>query len=330
MATLVTGGAGFVGSNIVKGLAEAGHRVVCFDLTPADALLRDYLKPWAQNVTFVQGDILNVKDLEQAAAFQAIDKVVHAAVFTPAQRGSMETERSRDIVNINIEGTVNLLDLAAACNLKRFLYVSSEAVYGDPPAGMALVHEDAPLRPRNLYAISKHTSEQLTRRYGDLHGFQTASVRLSYPYGPMERVTGHRSRMSLIYRWTGNVVRKEPIVVEDRTIGRDYTFTGDVASGIRAVLDAPTLPHDVYNLSAGRPITLEEVINALVELRPSLEVIDLLSEERPEAPERPAEESQAVRDASRIRADLGFSPSHDMTAGLKACLEWREGSGFMD
>ena len=68
MATLVTGGAGFVGSNIVKGLAEAGHRVVCFDLTPADALLRDYLKPWAQNVTFVQGDILNVKDLEQAAA----------------------------------------------------------------------------------------------------------------------------------------------------------------------------------------------------------------------------------------------------------------------
>ena len=205
MATLVTGGAGFVGSNIVKGLAEAGHRVVCFDLTPADALLRDYLKPWAQNVTFVQGDILNVKDLEQAAAVHAIDKVVHAAAFTPAQRGSMETERSRDIVNINIEGTVNLLDLAAACNLKRFLYVSSEAVYGDPPAGMALVHEDAPLRPRNLYAISKHTSEQLTRRYGDLHGFQTASVRLSYPYGPMERVTGHRSRMSLIYRWTGNV-----------------------------------------------------------------------------------------------------------------------------
>ena len=324
MATLVTGGAGFVGSNIVKGLAEGGHQVVCFDLTPADALLRNYLEPWAQNVTFVQGDILNVKDLEQAAANQAIDKVVHAAVFTPAQRGSMETERSRDIVNINIEGTVNLLDLAAASNLKQFLYVSSEAVYGDPPAGVALVHEDAPLRPRNLYAISKHTSEQLTRRYGELHGFHTASVRLSYPYGPMERVTGHRGRMSLIYQWTGNVVRNEPIVVEDRAIGHDYTFTGDVASGIQTVLDADTLPHDVYNLSAGRPITLEEVINALMQLRPSLRVIDLQS------PERPPEEPQVVRDASRIKADLGFSPSHDMTAGLKACLEWRENSGFME
>ena len=226
MATLVTGGAGFVGSNIVKGLAEAGHEVVCFDLTPADVLLRNYLEPWAQNVTFVQGDILNVMDLEQAAANQAIDKIVHAAVFTPAQRGSMETERSRDIVNINIEGTVNLLDLAAASNLKRFLYVSSEAVYGDPPAGVALVHEDAPLHPRNLYAISKHTSEQLTRRYGELHGFQTASVRLSYPYGPMERVTGHRGRMSLIYQWTANVVRNEPIVVEDRTNRPGLYFHG--------------------------------------------------------------------------------------------------------
>ena len=97
-----------------------------------------------------------------------------------------------------------------------------------------------------------------------------------------------------------------------------------MASGIQTVLDAPTLPHDVYNLSAGRPITLEEVINALMELRPSLQIIDLLSQERR------AEEPQAVRDASRIKADLGFAPIHDMTAGLKACLEWRENSGFME
>jgi UDP-glucuronate 4-epimerase len=130
--------------------------------------------------------------------------------------------------------------------------------------------------------------------------------------------------MSLIYQWTGNVVRNEPIVVENRTIGHDYTFTGDVASGIQTVLDAPTLPNDVYNLSAGRPITLEEVVNALTGLRPSLRVIDAPSQER-----RP-QEPQVVRDASRIKADLGFSPSHDMTAGLKACLEWRENSGFMD
>ena len=114
MATLVTGGAGFVGSNIVKGLAAEGHRVVCFDVSPADALLRDYLEPWSDSVTYVQGDILNVDDLRRTAAQHPIDKIVHAAVFTPSQTGPMETERSRDIVNINIEGTANLLDLAAA------------------------------------------------------------------------------------------------------------------------------------------------------------------------------------------------------------------------
>ena len=324
MATLVTGGAGFVGSNIVKGLAEKGHKVVCFDLTPADALLRNYLEPWPDNVTFVQGDILNVDDLRQAAAQNPIDKIVHAAVFTPSQTGPMETGRSRDIVNINIEGTANLLDLAASSTVKRFVYVSSEAVYGEAAPGVAPLKEDSPLQPRNLYAIGKHTSELLTRRYGELHGFETASVRLSYPYGPMERITGHRARMSLIYRWTGNVVRGEPITVEDRSIGRDYTFVGDVAAGIQTILDAPALPHDVYNVSAGRPIALEEVISALRALRPSLQIVDA-----PPAGER-SPEPQPVRDATRIKADLGFSPSHDMASGLGAYLDWRESSGFMD
>ena len=324
MATLVTGGAGFVGSNIAKGLVERGHQVVCFDLAPAVALLRKYLEPWSQNVTFFQGDILDVKDLRQVEAQNPIDKIVHAAAFTPNRAGNMETERSRDIVNINIEGTVNLLDLAANAALKRFLYVSSEAVYGDPPTGVALLNEDAPLQPHNLCAVSKHASELLTRRYGELHGFETVSVRLSYPYGPMERITGHRTRMSRIYQWTGNLVRGEPIVVEDRTQGRDYTFVGDVAAGIQTVLDTPALPHDVYNVSAGRPITLEQVINALTALRPSIQVIDSPSEETS------SQEPQAVRDTSRIKADLGYSLSHDIAAGLKAYLQWREDSGFTD
>ena len=328
MATLVTGGAGFVGSNIVKGLVERGHQVICFDLTPVDALLRKFLEPWSENVTFFQGDILDVKDLRQVEAKNPIDKIVHAAALTPSRAGNMETERSRDIVNINIDGTVNLLDLASRTTLKRFLYVSSEAVYGDPPAAMTLVNEDAPLRPRNLYAVCKHASELLTRRYGELHGFETVSVRLSYPYGPMERITGHRTGMSLIYQWTGKLVRGEPIVVEDRTQGRDYTFVGDVAAGIQTVLDAPALPHDVYNVSAGRPITLEEVINALKMLRPSLQVIDAPSNELPQ--ELRLVEPQAVRDASRIKGDLGYSPTHDIAAGLKAYLEWRADSAFMD
>lgn len=327
MATLVTGGTGFVGTNIVKALVERGHRVVCFDLIAPDPLFQKYLNPWRDQVTSVQGDILNPVDLQQAAAQQPIDKIVHAAVFTPNRASNVETERSRDIVSINIKGTTNLLELARDLTLKRFLYVSSEAVYGERPLGVELVHEDAPLQPRNLYAISKYTSELLTRRYGELHGFQTVSVRLSYPYGPMERATNHRTRLSLIYQLTGNIVRGEPIVVGDLTQGRDYTFVGDVAAAIGTVLDAPSLPHDVYNVSAGHPTTLEEVVDALRRLCPSLQVTEAPAEDllsfRPETP-------YAVRDVARIKDDLDYTPSYDIAAGLKAYLDWRDEFSFRD
>ena len=192
---------------------------------------------------------------------------------------------------------------------------------------MEPVREDAPLKPRNLYAVGKHASELLARRYGELHGFGTASVRLSYPYGPMERVTGHRARMSLICRWTGNAVRGEHVVVGNRSEAHDYTFVGDVAAGICAVLDAPCLPNDVYNVSAGRPITLEEVIDALTGLRPSLRVV----EAPPESLGTPSQLAhQPVRDISRIREDLGFTPRYGIREGLKAYLEWREKFSFMD
>jgi nucleoside-diphosphate-sugar epimerase len=129
--------------------------------------------------------------------------------------------------------------------------------------------------------------------------------------------------MSLLYQWTGNVVRGEPIVVEDRTYTRDYTFVGDVSVGIQTVLDAPALPHDVYNLS-GSPTSLEQVVNALTELQPSLQVIDAKGEGTLALAQAP------LRDSSRLMADLGYAPSHDILAGLSAYLKWREKSGFTD
>ena len=326
MATLVTGGTGFIGSNIVKDLARRGHDVVCFDLAAPDALVRKYLAPWGERVTFIRGDILNRGDLERAARHH-ITRIVHAAVFTPSRTSNIETDRSRSIVDINLAGTADLLDMARALDTERFLYVSSEAVYGDGPGHREMVGEDAILYPRNLYAVAKYASELLTRRYGELHGFQTVSVRLSYPYGPMERVTGHRTRMSQIYRWTGNAVRGEPVQVEDRTVGHDYTYAADVASGISALLDAPSLSHDVYNLSAGRSITLGEVIEALREARPSLKVID----NTPGEPESllPSPGTQ-IRDVTRIQEDLGFTPSFDIAAGIRDYLKWREDFSFRD
>ena len=320
MATLVTGGNGFVGSNIVRALAKKGHEVISLDVSEPDMLVQDYLKPWMSQVTLVQGDILDEEDVERAAS-SSIDKIVHAAVFTgilPA----IEKERSRSIVDINLMGTTNLLELASRISVDRFVYVSSGSGYGDGPGLDEVLHEETHPNPRTLYAIGKYTSELLTRRYGELHGFQTASVRLGGPYGPMERVTGHRANQSLLKEWTANVIKDEPIEVGDLSERRSFTYVADIAAGICAVLDAPTLRYDVYNNSTAEWTTMEEVVATLQKLHPDLRTADVATKD--------LSGRASKMDVSRIADDVGFVAQFDLTDGLRDYLAWREATAFME
>ena len=325
MVTLVTGGTGFVGANIVRDLARNGHQVVSFDINGPDHLLQDFLGGDASTVTFVQGDIVDRKSVETLGQNHRLEKIVHAAVYT-VNREALEIERSRDVVAINLEGTANLLELARTQRVSRFVYVSSGAAYGAALPGDQTLNEETPPAPENLYGITKFASEMITRRYGELHGISTASVRLSTPYGPMERVTGHRAVMSVFYDWTGRAVRGEPITAEDMDQGRDYIYVADIADGIRAVLDAQALPHGLYNLTSGIWLTFQEILDAVVELSPSTQVVI------PTATAESGSEnySRGPLSGHRLFDDLGWTPKYDLKPGLTDYIRWRKDSDFLD
>ncbi|MDA1128078.1 MAG: NAD(P)-dependent oxidoreductase [Chloroflexi bacterium] len=326
MATLVTGGTGFVGANLVRDLANSGHQVVSFDINEPDDLLLEFLGDSSRHVTFVRGDIVDPVSVESLANSHFIDKIVHAAVYT-VNRQALEIERSRDVVAINIEGTANLLELARTQQVKRFIYVSSGAVYGTALPGNQTLNEDTPPAPENLYGITKFSSEMITRRYGELHGISTASVRLSTPYGPMERVTGHRAVMSVFYDWTGRVVRGESITLADldgdMEQGRDYTYITDIAEGLRAVLDAPSLAHGLYNITAGVWVTFREILDRVIELSPSTHVVS------PVVPHVQPVYSRGPLSGHRLFDDLGWTPRYDLRAGLAEYLDWRKDAEFL-
>ena len=323
MATLVTGGTGFVGSNLVKVLAEKGHDVVSLDIAPPNELVRQYLDPVSSRVEWVQADIADAGSLSNAIAGHAIDKIVHMAVYTAIQ-DEVERAHSRTVIDVNVVGTANLLDFARDTSIGRFIYVGSGGSY----AGSAIaptdrpIHEDYPQIPKGLYSITKYASELMTTRYGELHDFSTAVVRIGGPYGPMERPTGHRAVMGVMCEWTGNAIRGEEIQVAERARG-DFTYVLDIAEGIRVVLDASHLPHLVYNNTRGVGYNVDEVVEAFQKALPSAKFVQpVLKQSRIRA----AGLSRPRLDSSRIQ-DLGMVYKYDLVSGVKAYMQWRSEFG---
>jgi nucleoside-diphosphate-sugar epimerase len=187
VTTLVTGGNGWLPSHVVRRLAGAGETVVSYDLMEPDDYLRAFLGADISNVVFEAGDVTDRERLREAAARHGVTSIVSAAAITPrVDRERREPER---IIAVNLGGVVNALEVARELpNFRRFVQISSCAVFGDVP-GVTELDEDSPANSTNLYGITKLAGERVALRYGDLFGLDVIAVRPSNVYGPMERFT---------------------------------------------------------------------------------------------------------------------------------------------
>ncbi len=304
MRLLVTGGAGFIGSNFVHHILDTtDHRVVTLDsLTYAGDTgnLSDVLD--SERHRFVEGDIRDEQLVDELVSES--DVIVNFAAESHVDRSIQDAE---PFVSTNVDGTRTLLDAAVAHDIERFVQISTDEVYGTIESGS--VAEDAPLDPRNPYSATKASADLLALSYHTTHDLPVLITRSSNNYGPRQ----HREK--LIPKFITRAAAGENLpVYGDGSNVREWTYVEDNCRAIMAVLENGT-PGEVYNVGSDMELTNLEVTN---------EILDLVggSEDQIEFVEdRPGHDQRYSLDATKIRA-LGWQPQYEFEDALKKTAEF--------
>jgi len=239
---LVTGAAGFVGVNLVHALRARKHEVVEFSLETG-------------------GDVTDTPALEKLMREHRIEAIWHGAAITAgAEREKREPTR---ILEVNTLASVRALEAAARAGVRRFIYPSSSAVYGETAfIGEGPVGEDEPLRPLNLYGISKVAAEGAVLRLGPALGVEVCAGRINAVFGPWERDTGLRDTLSPHLQMAAMAHEGREAILA-RNADRDWIYAPDVAQAFVRMLEAPSVPARAMNITPGRLWPLEIMAEAL-------------------------------------------------------------------
>jgi UDP-glucose 4-epimerase len=335
MTLLVTGASGFVMSVLGRRWLETDPRarLVVLDAAPLDAAAQRYFAPFMDRLTVVIADVTQPTSWRPALASHAVSYIVHGATKTPISRGTAsaakrepEAENPGRIIDVNVMGTVAVLDWARTLpELKRFIYISSGAVYkhNGPDRPGEPLREDGYVMPRRLYGISKLASELITERYGDLFGLSAASVRPSSVYGPMDRVTTSRNMHHVPHR----IARLALDGVERARVNSldavgDYIHAEDVADAIISLLRAPRLRYGAYNVACGATASIGEMVGWVREKVPGFNA-EIVPSEQADIVQDPTlrDGMWGAYDISRIFAETGWKP-RPMRTALHAYMDW--------
>jgi nucleoside-diphosphate-sugar epimerase len=328
---LVTGASGFIGVNVVRCLAEKGYSVLGTTRRTdgPGPLVDDYLEGLGDRVNWITLDLRDSGKVMNIAEAHDIGGIIHAAVFTPASR-ELEQTRSREILESNLMGTVNTLELAKEASVGRYVYISSSGVYGSTGDPTESVPESSPtpyLHASGFYRTTKIACERLTEHYNLLFPMTTTSMRVGAPYGCMERPSGSRHRMGPIYRLLELILteKRDRLRVKELDYTRDWTFAMDTASCLVAGLETPAPISRLYNVTRGINSSLREILTAIQEV-PG---VDFEWEEVGNDMNADFPESVGIRrgplNIEKARSELGFQPQYDLKGGIRAYVDWWKG-----
>ena len=308
MATvLVTGGAGFIGSNLTEALLKQGHRVRVFDnfsTGKRENLRFDRPSP---GLEVMEGDIRGLKACQ--SSMKNIEVVFHQAAL-PSVQQSIEDPLTSN--SVNVEGTLNLLLAAREKGVKRFIYASSCAVYGDDPV-LPKREEMVPV-PLSPYAVQKWIGEQYCRLFSQLYGLETISLRYFNIFGPRQDPNSIYS--GVIPRFIDALLRKSPpIIFGDGEQSRDFTYVEDVVQANLLAMAARRVQGDAVNIGCGKRTSLNQLLEILKKI---LETE--LSPIHQEARTGDIRHSQA--DIQKGRELIQYVPQVQIEAGLRKTVKY--------
>jgi UDP-glucuronate 4-epimerase len=312
--TLITGGAGFIGSHVAERLLGRGEQVSlldCFDPYYDPAVKRRTAEMLIQRgARFVEADLRDPQAL--APALAGVERVVHLAA-RPGVRASIQDPVTT--LAINVTGTLNLLEAMRADQARHVVFASSSSVYGGDAA--VPFREDQPAsRPLSPYAASKRAGEHLCASYVEAFGFHVTALRFFTVYGP-------RGRPDMaIGKFIAKALRGESVpLYGDGSVIRDFTYIDDIVDGIVAALDTPSEGFEVLNIGGGCTATMRELIDLLGE---AVGAPLVLESHPPAAGDMPATHA----DLTRAKARLGFESKVPLADGIARTVAWyRQESG---